>query len=259
MQLATFQKENTCILYDAGRFCDEGSSRQAPGLDVQGASATEGETTPLPLEPRWFCPDYWREQDAVTGEAPGRGASLFLKAPDRANEQWVLRPYRRGGLIARLNDASYLWTGLERTRAFRELRLTAALYTQGLPVPRPVAAGVWQRGLVYRAALITVRLAGARALADCLADADAALLERVGATIRRFHHAGLDHVDLNARNLLIAPDGAVFLIDLDRCRLRHAGRWQADNLSRLERSLEKFDANASMSAILDGYHAKTDD
>ncbi len=212
----------------------------------------------MPLEPRWFFPDYWRERDAVTGEAPGRGASLFLTAPDRPDEQWVLRPYRRGGLIARVNDAHYLWTGRERTRAFRELRLTAALHAKGLPVPRPVAAGVWQHGFTYQAALITVRLTGARALADCLADADAALLERVGATIRRFHDSGLDHVDLNARNLLVTPGGEVFLIDLDRCRLRQPGRWQAGNLSRLERSLKKFGASASLPAILAGYHDKSD-
>ena len=212
----------------------------------------------IPVEPRWFEADYWRERDAVTGEAPGRGASLFLAAPGEPGEQWVLRPYRRGGLMARVNDSSYLWTGRERTRAFREMRLTAALYARGLPVPRPVAAAVWQHGLSYRAALITVRLAGARALADCLAQADRALLERVGATIRRFHDAGLDHVDLNARNLLVAPDGAIFLIDLDRCRLRPPGRWQAGNLARLERSLQKFDAAASMPTLLAGYHAKTD-
>ncbi len=210
----------------------------------------------MALEPRWFSPAYWRERGGVTGEAPGRGASLFLEAPDRPDEQWVLRPYRRGGLIARINDARYLWTGRERTRAFRELRLTAALYARGLPVPRPVAAGVWQHGATYQAALITVRLTGARALADCLQDADAALLERVGATIRRFHDAGLDHVDLNARNLLVGPDGEVFLIDLDRCRLRRPGRWQASNLARLERSLVKFvptQGRAFMSLVRKGY------
>ncbi|MDL4864454.1 lipopolysaccharide kinase InaA family protein, partial [Halomonas elongata] len=29
-------------------------------------------------------------------------------------------------------------------------------------------------------------------------------------------------------------------IDLDRCRLRSPGQWQQANLSRLERSLQKF-------------------
>src|SRR5690606_26182180 len=127
-------------------------------------------------------------------------------------EEWVLRPYRRGGLVARLSEARYLWTGLERTRAFRELRLTADLHARGLPVPRPVAADVTRHGLTYSAALITVRLPGARALASLLenGEADDDLLQRVGATIRRFHDVGLDHVDLDARNLLVDEGGKVW-------------------------------------------------
>jgi 3-deoxy-D-manno-octulosonic acid kinase len=187
----------------------------------------------------------------VVGEAPGRGSSLFL---DAGCEQWVLRPYRRGGLIARLSESRYLWTGLERTRAFRELRLTAHLHREGLPVPRPVAAAVTRGGPTYTAALITVRIPGAGALAERLAEAEPALLERVGATIRRFHQAGLDHVDLNARNLLIDADGCVWLIDLDRCRLRAPGAWQEANLARLARSLVKFGAPAAaMETIRRGY------
>lgn len=192
----------------------------------------------------------------VVGEAPGRGASLFLAPGGSAGEvQWVLRPYRRGGLAARLSAARYLWTGLARTRAFRELRLTAELHARGLPVPRPVAAGVTRHCLTYEAALLTVRIPGARALAELLerGEADEALLAAVGAVLRRFHDAGLDHVDLNARNLLIDDAGTPWLIDLDRCRLRAPGAWRSANLSRLERSLAKFGAAGAMAAIHRGY------
>ena len=209
-----------------------------------------------PLPPHSFDPDYWRDAGRVVGEAPGRGASLFLDAsPFERGARWVLRPYRRGGLVARLSDDRYLWTGLERTRAFRECRLTAELHTRGLPVPRPVAARVTRHGLTYRAALITVCIPGARALASLVENDEAgdALLARVGTTIRRFHDVGLDHVDLNARNLLIDSQGKVWLIDLDRCRLRPKGTWQADNLARLERSLAKFGATDAMATIQDGY------
>lgn len=231
MQLATCRTGKTFILYDVDSVCD---AEPAPQIG-----------------PRLFDPEHWRRAGNVLGEAPGRGSSLFL---DAGREQWVLRPYRRGGLIARLSESRYLWTGLERTRAFRELRLTAHLHALGLPVPRPVAAAVTRAGPTYTAALITVRIPGAGALAECLAEAEPALLERVGATIRRFHAAGLDHVDLNARNLLIDRTGKVWLIDLDRCRLRAPGGWQEDNLARLGRSLAKFAAPAeAMSAIRRGY------
>ncbi|MGJ7458265.1 3-deoxy-D-manno-octulosonic acid kinase [Halomonas sp. MA07-2] len=233
MGLATCRAGKDFILYDAQRLCD---------------AAAE-----VPPGPLLFDPDHWRRQRRVTGEAPGRGASQFLDAGN--GREWVLRPYRRGGLVARLSATRYLWTGLEHTRAFRELRLTAALHERGLPVPRPVAAAVIRHGLSYEAALITERLPGARALASRLEEGRAheALLEAVGRTIRRFHDAGLDHVDLNARNLLVDDEERVWLIDLDRCRQRPKGRWQSANLARLERSLAKFGARDAMAPIQRGY------
>lgn len=248
MRLATYQTGKTCILYDAQRLCDaKGSPR---------------------IGPEHFQPDYWRHHDRVLGEAPGRGTSLFVdpaglgevREPnpdalrgDAQGDAWVLRPYRRGGMVARLSRRHYLWIGLERTRAFRELRLIASLYGEGLPVPRPVAAEVTREGPIWTGTLITVRIPAARALADLLMeqDADTALLERVGSVIRRFHEAGLDHVDLNARNLLVDAQRRVWLIDLDRCRLRTPGRWQAANLARLARSLTRFNLAAADDAMAD--------
>jgi 3-deoxy-D-manno-octulosonic acid kinase len=232
MHLATCRTGKVFILYDADSVCDANLTPQ--------------------ITPQLFSPSHWREAGRVVGEAPGRGSSLFL---DTGTAQWVLRPYRRGGLMARFARQRYLWTGRERTRAFRELRLTAELYTQGLPVPRPVAAAVTRHGLYYEAALITVRITGARSLADRLIEgrASEALLEAVGRTIRRFHDTGLDHVDLNARNLLVDAEERVWLIDLDRCRLRTPGSWQEANLRRLDRSLEKFGADAAGAAIRRGY------
>lgn len=233
MRLATLRAGKSHILYDADSLCDAGEAPQ--------------------IGPSTFDRAWWQAQGKITGQAPGRGASLFLNAGN--GEEWVLRPYRRGGLVARLSEARYLWTGLERTRAFRELRLTADLHARGLPVPRPVAADVTRHGLTYSAALITVRIPGARALASLLenGEADDDLLQRVGATIRRFHDVGLDHVDLNARNLLVGEEGKVWLIDLDRCRLRHDGAWKGRNLERLERSLVKLGAPDTMTAIRKGY------
>ncbi|HET8789660.1 MAG TPA: 3-deoxy-D-manno-octulosonic acid kinase [Modicisalibacter sp.] len=251
MQLATFQMGKNFILTDAGILSDAaGAPQMAPAGTAPG--------TP---DPAWFTPAFWCDNGGVTGEAPGRGASLFVNAGLLGiDQQWVLRPYRRGGMAARLSESHYLWTGLERTRGFRELRLTAELHARGLPVPAPVAAHVHRHGPSYTAALLTVRLLGAHALAEHLPQADNALLERVGSTIRRFHDAGLDHVDLNARNLLVTPDERVWLIDLDRCRLRKPGGWREANLKRLERSLERFAPSRGkilLRRVLHGYHSPT--
>lgn len=254
MRLATLQTGKTFILYDAGILCDATDTPQ-----TEPASLGSAGSGPTQLNPAWFTPAFWQARNAVTGQAPGRGATVFVDASAIAadDRHWVLRAYRRGGFAARLSESRYVWRGLERSRAFRELRLTATLHAQGLPVPAPVAGCVWHHGLTYEAALLTTYLPGARTLADLLPQADDHLLERVGTTLSRFHAAGLDHVDLNARNLLVTPDERVWVIDLDRCRLRRqSGRWQEANLQRLERSLERFapgQGSAKLSALLRGY------
>ncbi|MBT8144580.1 MAG: 3-deoxy-D-manno-octulosonic acid kinase, partial [Gammaproteobacteria bacterium] len=109
-----------------------------------------------------FEPRYWENANAVTGTAGGRGMVLFV---DSGHEQWVLRHYRRGGLMTPVMDDRYFWSGLQNTRAVREFRLLHDLHERGLPVPRPVAARVCRDGLFYRADLLTVRIADARSLA----------------------------------------------------------------------------------------------
>ncbi|WP_110643224.1 3-deoxy-D-manno-octulosonic acid kinase [Salinicola sp. CPA57] len=236
MSLTTYHHRNAHILYDPARL----AQLDLPVLPAFGEA--------------WLDPEAWDERGLVVGSAPGRGASQFLTIDAH---QWVLRPYRRGGMAAKVSQADYLWTGLERTRGFREMRLTRTLFERGLPVPAPVATIVVRHGLTYRAALITERLASSQALAERLADATPRLLADVGATIRRFHDAGLDHVDLNARNLLVSADDKVWLIDFDRCRLRPPGDWRQRNLSRLKRSFVRFSpasAQHNYDLVVEGYH-----
>ena len=241
MRLATLQQRKSHILYDADSLCDTSGPHQ--------------------IQPAIFTPEYWRERALVTGEAPGRGSSLFVQPTPGASTQWVLRTYHRGGFISRLSKSRYIWTGCERTRAFREIRLTATLFAKDLPVPRPVAAYVIRHGLTYEAALITQRIPGARTLAECLNDTHIpaevlnTMLTNVGQMIRRFHDHGLDHVDLNARNILIDPHNSPWLIDLDRCRLRSPGAWQNANLNRIESSAQKFNPGISTAPIIRGYRA----
>lgn len=241
MRLATFQQENELILYDADRLCETPEHHQ--------------------VHSALFTPAYWHQLGQITGEAPGRGNSLFIRPEPDSAEQWVLRHYLRGGIIARLNRDQYLWTGKKHTRAMAEMRLNAHLFELGLPVPRPIAAWVNRQGLTYQAAIITQRIPGARALAECVnnnqisRDALSNLLISVGRMIRCFHTQCLDHVDLNARNILVDPQHRPWLIDLDRCRLRRPGRWQDRNLNRIEHSLQKFNPSVSISSLRQGYRA----
>ena len=157
--------------------------------------------------------------DAATavGEG-GRAAAWFVHGAAGAA---VLRRYRRGGLMARLGRRGYLWLGEPRTRSFAEFRLLYGMWRDGLPVPRPLAAGYWRRGMFYGAAILVERIAGARALAQamdegpaCEAAAGAIGLETLLPVALRLANAGsvslarvLDALTTRPAGLLGLPCG----------------------------------------------------
>jgi 3-deoxy-D-manno-octulosonic acid kinase len=202
----------------------------------------------------------------LRGTAQGRGTTHFV---DIDGQPCVLRHYRRGGLVARLLGDRYLRTSLTETRAWREWHLLAELIEQGLPVPKPVAARVVTVGPFYRADLITQQLLDTRSLAQSLQQTalSEAQWRAIGATIRRFHDAGVYHADLNAHNILLDEkrsdkSNPVYVIDFDRGEKRcPSPGWQQANLARLRRSLDKLGAQqktfhfdeAAWAALLAGW------
>jgi 3-deoxy-D-manno-octulosonic acid kinase len=190
---------------------------------------------------RVFDRDAWRARGGLEETAAGRGTVAFLRDGEH---RWVLRHYRRGGLVARLLDDTYLYTGAARTRSFREFRLLRQLREWQLPVPRPVAARYRRSGPLYRADLVTEELPTRRTLAQSLAAAPlaASTWRAVGACIASLHARGVHHADLNAHNLLIGTDGTVYVLDFDRGRVRARGDWERAVLERLHRSLAKVSA-----------------
>lgn len=178
----------------------------------------------------------------------GRGSVHFIDIDGAA---CVLRHYRRGGLPGKLVRSRYVWPGLTRTRPWREFLLLQTLRAAGLPVPAPVAAGIWRSGVHYGGAIVMQRLADVRTLRDILADGPvpAATWRDIGALVAALHGRGVHHPDLNVTNLLIGADGRVSVVDFDRAGDR-APRWLlALGLARLRRSLRK-----QQRAMSDGGH-----
>ncbi len=184
----------------------------------------------------------WKYFDAQTPAlmarpvtAGGRAAAWFVRVD---GFDAVLRDYRRGGLVARFVQDRYFWTGLQNTRAFREFDLMRTLWREGLPVPRPLGAAVWKRGLTYRAALLTQRIPDAQPLAHTT---EQTLWKRAGVAIAAMHRFGVWHADLNVFNVLCDAQGKIWLIDFDRGRLETLPpEKRAENLSRLLRSAKKI-------------------
>ena len=186
-----------------------------------------------------FSPNYWTSRGAVKGQAKGRGTTLFVQ-PD-SQHQWVLRHYRRGGLIGKVLTDQFLYAGLHRTRPFMELHLLDYMQQCGLNVPVGIGAQVKRSGLIYRADLLTMRIPEARDLHHVLTEQplDDATWKAVGSAIRKMHDAQVYHHDLNVRNIMLDKQEQVWIIDFDRCAKRNASGWKKTNLERLRRSFEK--------------------
>jgi len=227
MKLVIHNEQSVDIVYDA-------SLMEAPGKE-------------------YFSIDYWKSRHALVGEALGRGSAWFIDSP---SGPVVLRQYLRGGWVAKFNRQSYFFSTVSRSRPFREYHILAALFQQGLPVPRPVAAMCEHHGLVSTGAIMTARIASVKTLADMLpgndgmSDLDVFAWKNVGRCIRRFHDAGVWHADLNARNILLDAESGVFLIDFDRARYTPGTRVKGEgNLNRLKRSIVKFWRADKLSAM----------
>ncbi len=200
----------------------------------------------------WLLPllrarrDDWAGYD-TQALAAGRGGTRRIRS---AGHDVVVRPYRRGGLAARvLHDTYFGW----RPRPFRELYTLEALRLRGAPVVDVYAAAVqWLVPGCYRGWLVTRYIAGSRTLWEWVADAPPAPLRarvfaHVGRAIRRLHDSGGWHPDLNLNNILIGPipeagPPEVWFIDFD---LAHGAtrlpRPPRADLARLERSARKLD------------------
>lgn len=179
------------------------------------------------------------EKGLITGRADGRGETCFYRSGEKI---LALRHYLRGGLIAKLLTDHYFGLRLKSTRAWREWHLLYDMVEMSLPVPVPVAASVVKKGLFYQADLVTEFIESSRTLADILDShqLEASVWAEIGQCIRKFHDQSVFHSDLNAKNILLDENQAIYLIDFDQCGFRAGDAWKQDNLSRLKRSFEKF-------------------
>lgn len=190
------------------------------------------------VTPQMFTGDYWQTKNAITGQAEGRGTTYFFKYN---HNEYVLRHYRRGGLIGKVLSDQYLYTGIEQSRAWQEFKLLQHMRKLGLACPKPVAARVVRSGFYYQADIISTKIPQARDLYQILLKDRIAIeiLQKIGVTIAEFHRQKIYHHDLNIHNIMLDKSQKVWLIDFDKCAIRNGNDWKEANMKRLKRSFEK--------------------
>jgi 3-deoxy-D-manno-octulosonic acid kinase len=194
--------------------------------------------------PEMLNSDYWQAKNAIVGSAQGRGTTWFIATANSVGimRNWVLRHYYRGGLIGKVINDQYLYTGIANTRAAREFALLKLMRALDLPAPKPVAFRVIKHGLFYRADLLSSRIENASDLVALLSKHEISelLWLKIGKVIKSFHQQGIYHHDLNAHNILIDDNNKIWLIDFDQGEQRQKQiKWPEENMARLLRSFRK--------------------
>ncbi len=230
---------------------------------------SSGELDISSIMTEYFEPSFWQNKGQIVGQSKGRNTTWFIDPQDInfQNNQWVLRHYYRGGLVAKLISDHYFYTTLEATRCYRELEILQQMVALQLPVPKPIAARMIRSGLFYQADLIMQKIAATDLVAILKQTSLSENMWReVGKIIAKFHQNGIDHADLNSHNIMIDNNNKVWLIDFDRGSIKPPEEpWQLKNIERLHRSLIKekglhepfhFNKNDWVS-LIDGYMGKS--
>jgi len=198
----------------------------------------------------------------VAAAGPGSGATggtlqgrlpLFVVA--QGDQQSVVRRYSRGGAIATMLGDRYLRAGTPRP--FHELLASMAVRRAGIRTPGVRAAAVYPSGAFYRGDLVTELVEGTEDLAGLLfastrsaanSAARTLALRAAAELVHSLASRGIQHADLNAKNILVTvgDPARLHLLDLDRCRtgLRPSLRIQLRMTARLRRSLASWEVRS---------------
>lgn len=167
---------------------------------------------------------------APLAEAFGRGGVV------RAGEL-VLRPYRRGGLLRKVNPRLYATT----RRFERELAIHRALWEAGFPTVEPVGFAHRRSGAGQEGVFITKFAPGEPWPRSW--DLAPRTLAGIARALNALDAWGLHAPDLNATNLFVDRDGEVLCLDWDRAGFTaKAGRLLPAYRARLTASLRRLQA-----------------
>lgn len=175
------------------------------------------------------------EGTLLEGEPAAMGAAFGRGGIRRVGEV-VLRPYRRGGFMRRLNDRTYPSSG----RFIQELEAHRALWSAGFPTVEPLGCA-WRPHRWGVEGIYLTRFEPGTPWPRAW-ERSAELLPALREAIEALAAWGLYAPDLNATNVLLRERGGIALLDWDRAAFRSSGALKAAYAARLARSLAKLGA-----------------
>jgi hypothetical protein len=143
---------------------------------------------------------------------------------------WVLRPYRRGGLLRHVNERTYA----SFHRFAEEYAVHEALWNAGFPTVEPLGYALRRRGVGWEGCYVTRRAQGTPWPRDWEGGGQA--LPAITGLLAALVSWGVWAPDLNATNFLLTDGGQALALDWDRARWSQApsglGLRYADRLRR---------------------------
>jgi 3-deoxy-D-manno-octulosonic acid kinase len=146
----------------------------------------------------------------------------------------IVKYYTRRGLLKFFIRRTYLG----RSRAEQEMKALLKVRRLGVNAPLPLAAATLGR-LFRRAQLVSSEIVGKRSLPElknCGHLEIREALEKLVEQIELLVKAKILHIDLHPENVLIDPEGKVYLIDFDKARefkgsrrqlrMKYLNRWR---------------------------------
>jgi 3-deoxy-D-manno-octulosonic acid kinase len=153
----------------------------------------------------------------VPGALGGRSRSLVFELPPLGSV--FVKRYSHGGLLRAFTGGRFLAFG--QPRSLIEFEMLELVRSFGVNAPRPLA--VIKRGaMVYGTWLVMEELVNTRSLAEIQGDdldelhrAMSGLAEQMMLLVRN----RVLHVDLHPGNVLVSPEGRVYVVDFDKARV----------------------------------------
>ncbi len=181
----------------------------------------------------------------------GRGRPVSVPLPGKEGQRMVIRHYHHGGIFRHLTRDIFLGRPF---RPLRELRASEWLRARGIETPEVLAVIIKKEGLLfYQGEIITREIESSLDAKACFFDSPPGgeeprrqAIRSLAKLVAKLHEEGVDHPDLNLKNLLLQrgsdSEFKAYILDLDRVKISPnlSQRRKARILCRLKRSVEKF-------------------